>query len=112
VNLLGYIINTIKKNKQTLTDASKKVGLKVNTEKTKYTLLSRRQNAGQNLDLKIGNRCNQNVKEAWSEVTSSNLSAAWQKIIPHCTNDFKGFVNEVTRVINGTAKFGFYLGPK
>jgi hypothetical protein len=41
VNLLGQKINTIKKNTQTLIDASKEVGLEINTEKTKCTLLSR-----------------------------------------------------------------------
>jgi hypothetical protein len=41
VNLLGDDIQTIKKNTQTLLDASKEVGLEVNTEKTKYMLLSR-----------------------------------------------------------------------
>jgi hypothetical protein len=56
--------------------------------------------------------CNQNVKEAWSEVTSSNLRAAWQNIIPHWANDFKGFENEVTRVINNITKLGFTLGLK
>jgi hypothetical protein len=41
---------------------------------------------------------------------SSNLRAAWQKIIPHCANDFKGFENEVVRVINDITKLGFDLG--
>jgi hypothetical protein len=36
--------------------AGKEVGLEVNTEKTKYMLLSRHQNAGQNNDIKIVNR--------------------------------------------------------
>jgi hypothetical protein len=45
-NLLGDDIETIKKNTQTLIDASKEVGLEVNTGKTKYMLLSRHQNAG------------------------------------------------------------------
>jgi hypothetical protein len=56
--------------------------------------------------------CNQNVKEAWSEVTSSNLRAAWQKIIPHCANEFKRFENEVTCVINDITKLDFDLGLK
>jgi hypothetical protein len=46
VNLLGDDIETIKKNTQTLIDASKEFGLEVNTEKTKYMLLSRHKNAG------------------------------------------------------------------
>jgi hypothetical protein len=41
VNLLGDDIDTTKKITQTLIDAGKEVGLGVNTEKTKYMLLSR-----------------------------------------------------------------------
>jgi hypothetical protein len=37
------------------------VGLEVNTEKTKYMLLSHHQNAGQNHDIKVANRCFENV---------------------------------------------------
>jgi hypothetical protein len=40
------------KNIETLIDASKEVGMEVNVEKTKYVLLSRHQNAGQNHDIK------------------------------------------------------------
>jgi hypothetical protein len=43
---------SIKKNTETLIDASKEVGLEINVEKTKYMLLSRHQNVGQNLDIK------------------------------------------------------------
>jgi hypothetical protein len=46
VILLGDDIDNIKENTQTLIYASKEVGLEVNTEKTKYVLLSRHQNAG------------------------------------------------------------------
>jgi hypothetical protein len=53
VNLLGDNTDTIRKNTETLIDASKEVGLEVNKAKTKYMLLSRRQNAGQNHDIKI-----------------------------------------------------------
>jgi hypothetical protein len=61
VNLLGDNTDAIKKNMETLTDASKEVGLQVNTEKTKYMLLSHHQNAGQSYSIKIANRCFENV---------------------------------------------------
>jgi hypothetical protein len=59
--LLGDNIDAIKKNMETLIDASKEVGLEVNTEKTKYKSLSRHQNAGQSHDIKIANKCFENV---------------------------------------------------
>jgi hypothetical protein len=39
MNLLADNIDTLKKNTETLIDASKEVGLEVNAEKTKYMLL-------------------------------------------------------------------------
>jgi hypothetical protein len=63
VNLLGDNIGTIKKNMETLIDASKEVGLEVNAEETKYMLLPRHQNAGQNHDIKVADRCFQNVAQ-------------------------------------------------
>jgi hypothetical protein len=61
VNLLGDNIDTVNKNTHTIIDASKEVGLEVNVEKTKYMLVSRDQNAGQNQEIKIGNRSFENV---------------------------------------------------
>jgi hypothetical protein len=54
-------IDAIKKSMETLIDASKEVGLEVNTEKSKYKLLFRHQNAGQSYNIKIANRCFENV---------------------------------------------------
>jgi hypothetical protein len=70
VNLLGDNIDAIKKNMETLIESSKEVGLEVNTEKTKYILLSRQQNAGQNFDIKIA----KNVLKMWQ---SSNI---WEQL--------------------------------
>jgi hypothetical protein len=63
VNLLGDNIDTIKRNTHTLIEASKVIGLEVNIEETKYTLLYRHQNSGQNHDLRIANRCLEDVEQ-------------------------------------------------
>jgi hypothetical protein len=76
MNLLGNNMGTIKKNTETLIDASKEVGLEVNVEKTKYMLLSRQQNVGQNRDLKIANRSFEYVsqfKHLGTTVANQNL---------------------------------------
>jgi hypothetical protein len=50
-------IDAIKRNTETLIDASKEVGLEVNTEKLNtYMLLSCQQNAGKNHGITIANR--------------------------------------------------------
>jgi hypothetical protein len=55
-SVLGDNIDTLE-NTQSLINTSKEVGLEVKTEKTKCMLLSHHQNAGQNHDIKIANRC-------------------------------------------------------
>jgi hypothetical protein len=52
MNLLEDNINTVQKNVGTINDASKEAGLEVNTKQTKYMLLSRHQNAGQDNEIK------------------------------------------------------------
>jgi hypothetical protein len=51
MNLLVNDIDTIKKNAETLTDASREAGLNINIDDTKYMLLSRHHNVGQNHDV-------------------------------------------------------------
>jgi hypothetical protein len=55
MNLLGYNIDTINKNIETLTEASKVIGLEVNIEKIECMLVSRHKNADQNRDIEIAN---------------------------------------------------------
>jgi hypothetical protein len=64
VNFLGVNIVNTKTNIQTLIDASKDVGLGVNTEKTKYMLLSHHQNTGQSQYIKISKRCFHSVSSS------------------------------------------------
>jgi ribosomal protein S2 len=81
VKLLGDNIDTIKKNMKTLIDASKEVGLEVNTEKTKYMHMSYHQNARQNHDIKIANRCFENMAQfRYLGVTITNQNLIRRKL--------------------------------
>jgi hypothetical protein len=61
VNLLGDSVNTMKENSETLLEASRDVGLETNAEKTKYMILSRHPNSGQNQNIRITNESFENV---------------------------------------------------
>jgi hypothetical protein len=61
VNIVAENIDTIRKNKEALLDASKKVRLEVYPENTKYMLMSRRHKKGQKLSIKIANRSFEDV---------------------------------------------------
>jgi hypothetical protein len=73
VNLLGDDINTIKKNPEALTDDSKEVGLKANTEKTKCMLMFHHQNAGQNRNTMIAERSLEKFIYLGMTITNQNL---------------------------------------
>jgi hypothetical protein len=51
VNLLGDSIITIKENSETLLGASRDIGLGINAEKTKYMIMSRHPNSGQDQNM-------------------------------------------------------------
>jgi hypothetical protein len=59
--LLGDNIDTIKKNTETLIDASEEVGLLVGAGKIKYMMLSHQQNAREDHYMKKANRSFENV---------------------------------------------------
>jgi hypothetical protein len=61
VNLVGENINSIKRNTEAFIGAGKGIGLEINVEKTKYMLLARHHNGGQNHYIKIANRSFENV---------------------------------------------------
>jgi hypothetical protein len=60
-NWLGDSVNTIKENSETLLEASRDIGLEINAEKTKYMIMSRCQNSGQNQNIRIANESFENV---------------------------------------------------
>jgi hypothetical protein len=63
VNVLGGSVHAIKKNTEALVVASNKIGLQANAKKTKYTIMSRDQNEGQNHKIKTDNKSFERVKQ-------------------------------------------------
>jgi hypothetical protein len=69
-------VDIIKKNTDTLIGVSKEVSLEVNTQKSKYGLLSHHQKAGQNHAIKLANRRFENVAQIrylGKRITDRNL---------------------------------------
>jgi hypothetical protein len=73
-NSLPCNINTRKEETEALIDLSKQAGLEVNAEKTKFMLLSRHQNLGQDLNIKLGNKSFENEVKLKYEYLGTTLN--------------------------------------
>jgi hypothetical protein len=58
---LGDSINTIEQNIETLLEVSRDVGLEINAEKTKYMIMSRHPNSGQNQNIRTADESFENL---------------------------------------------------
>jgi len=63
VNILGGGIHTLKENAEALAASTRESGLEVCADKTKYMVMSRDQNAGQNHSARIDNSTFERVEE-------------------------------------------------
>jgi hypothetical protein len=63
MNLFGDNINPMKKNTDSLTDASKEVGIEINEKKSNFIFQSRYHNAWQNHNMKTANISLENVAQ-------------------------------------------------
>jgi hypothetical protein len=60
---LGGSVHTVKENAEALLVATKETGLEVNTDKTKYMVMSWNQNAGRDDSVKIDSSSIERVEE-------------------------------------------------
>jgi hypothetical protein len=63
VNILGGSVHTVRENTETIVVATKEIGLDANTDKTKYIVMSRDQNAGRSHSMKNDNSSIERVEE-------------------------------------------------
>ena len=77
VNILGGSVRTVEKNMEALVFASKETGL----DKTKYTVMSRDQNAGRSYSMKTDNSSFESVEEfKYLGTTLTNQNSIQEKI--------------------------------
>jgi hypothetical protein len=69
---LGGSVHTVKENVEALVVAAKEIGLELNTDKTKYMVMSRDGNAGRGDGVKINNRSIERFKYLGVTLTDQN----------------------------------------
>jgi hypothetical protein len=62
INILGGSLHPMRKNTDAILITSKEISLEVNAEKTKYMVMSRDQNAGQNGNINTHNKSFETVE--------------------------------------------------
>jgi sorting nexin-29 len=81
VNFLGDSINTVKEDTETLLEVSRDIGLEINAEETKYMIMSRHPNSGQNQSIRIANESFENVtKFKYLGTTLTNQNDIYNEI--------------------------------
>jgi hypothetical protein len=81
VNILGGSVHTIKKNAEALVVATKEIGLEVNTDKTKYMVITWDRNAGRGHGVKIDNSSIERVdKFKYLEATLTDQNSIQEEI--------------------------------
>jgi coproporphyrinogen III oxidase-like Fe-S oxidoreductase len=80
VNTLGGSIHTIRKNIEALLPTHKEISLEVNADRTKYMIMSRYQNAGQNRNVQRGNKSFETVEQfKYLETILTNQTSVYEK---------------------------------
>jgi hypothetical protein len=75
VKFLGDSVNTIKGNSETILEASRITDIEINAEETKYMIMSRHPNSGQNQNIRIANESFEKVaKFKYLGTTLTNLN--------------------------------------
>jgi hypothetical protein len=78
---MGGSVHTVRENAEALVVATKEIGLEVNTDKTKYVVMSRDRNAGRGDGVKVDNRSIERVEEfKYLGTTLTNQNSVQEEI--------------------------------
>ena len=78
---MGGSVHTLKENAEALVAATREIGLEVSADKTKYVVMSRDQNAGQNHSVGIDNSTFEKVEEfKYLGTNSTNQNSTVEEI--------------------------------